>query len=189
MRASVSIPPTASCLDCTFRIYRKQRTTFTDLIEWDALTVPGGELLGGAASWPDDQELVAGEPGSGKSTFMAASIAATPSTTNVRITQKYRELFTDQHTGGDWMAGPAGKTLRDLTVAQLNFAPRPGGDRQRRLGAEAYELIRAANSGCGFITTVHSLSADRGDEHLGGRGADRARRRTRRPSCAARSPA
>lgn len=38
VRASVSIPPTASCLDCTFRIYRQQRTTFADLVEWGALT-------------------------------------------------------------------------------------------------------------------------------------------------------
>ena len=44
MRASVSIPPTASCLDCSFRIYRKQRTTFADLVEWDALTGPAANF-------------------------------------------------------------------------------------------------------------------------------------------------
>ena len=49
-------------------------------------------------------------------------------------------------------------TLRDLSVAQLNFNPHLAVSSET-LGAEAYELIRAANSGCGFITTVHSLSA------------------------------
>ena len=106
VRASVSIPPTASCLDCSFRIYRKQRTTFPDLIEWDALTSPAANFSV-ACRWATTRTVVSGEPGSGKSTYTSASIAATPSTTNVRITQKYRELFTDQHTGGDWMAGPA----------------------------------------------------------------------------------
>ena len=64
-----------------------------------------------------------------------------------------------------WMAGPAGKTMRDLTAAAAQLQPAPGGASRKRLGAEAFELIRAANSGCGFITTVHSLSAHRGDEH------------------------
>ena len=40
VRASVSIPPTAEVLDCNFRIYRKQRTTFEDLVEWGSLTPP-----------------------------------------------------------------------------------------------------------------------------------------------------
>lgn len=40
----------------------------------------------------------------------------------------------------------------------LNFAPDLAVIAET-LGAEAKELIRAANSGCGFLTTVHSLSA------------------------------
>ena len=94
----------------------------------------------------------------GKSTFIAASLAATPPTTNVRIIQKYRELSTVQHLGGNWMAGVAGKDVRDLTQSQLNFNPGLVVVAEA-LGAEAFELIRAANSGCGFITSVHSLSA------------------------------
>jgi Flp pilus assembly CpaF family ATPase len=157
VRASVSIPPTATTLDCAFRIYRKQRTTFSDLLEWNALTRPAANLSI-ALRLARTRTLVCGEPSSGKSTYTAASIAATPATTNVRIVQKYRELSTDQHPGGDWLAGPGGTTLRDLTAALLNFAP----DLvvlTECLGAEANELIRAANSGCGFITTLHSLSA------------------------------
>lgn len=157
VRASVSIPPTASQLDCSFRIYRKQRVTFADLVEWDALTLPAANFSV-ALRLATTRTVISGEPGSGKSTYTAASIAATPPTTNVRIVQKYRELFTDQHTGGDWTAGPAGKTMRELAAAQLNFNPHLAVAAET-LGAEAFELIRAANSGCGFITTVHSLSA------------------------------
>ena len=157
VRASVSIPPTASRLDCTFRIYRKQRTTFADLIEWNALPSPAANLLAGTCL-AKTRTVVAGEPGSGKSTQVAAMLAATPATTNVRIIQKYRELYTDQHTGGDWLAGPAGKDMRELCSAQLNFNPHLVVVSEC-LGAEAWELIRAANSGCGFLTTVHSLSA------------------------------
>jgi Flp pilus assembly CpaF family ATPase len=102
--------------------------------------------------------VFSGEPGSGKTTLVAASLAATPATTNVRIVQKYRELSTDQHPGGSWLAGPAGKTMRDLTQLALNFAPHLVVSAET-IGAESFELIRAANSGCGFITTVHSLSA------------------------------
>ena len=67
--------------------------------------------------------MFSGEPGSGKSTLLSASIAATPATTNVRINQAYRELSTAQHPGGDWTAGPAGKSLGDLAALMLNFAP------------------------------------------------------------------
>jgi Flp pilus assembly CpaF family ATPase len=157
VRASVSIPPTAACLDCAFRIYRKQRTTFADLVEWGSLTVPAASFSI-ALRLATSRTLVSGEPGSGKTTYTSASLAATPATTNVRIVQKYRELFTEQHTGGDWTAGPAGKDMRALTAAQLNFNPHLAVVAEC-LGAEAFELIRAANSGCGFITTVHSLSA------------------------------
>ena len=38
VRASVSIPPTAEQLDCTFRIYRQARTSFDDLVEWNSLS-------------------------------------------------------------------------------------------------------------------------------------------------------
>lgn len=157
VRASVSIPPTSSCLDCTFRIYRQQRTTLTDLVEWGSLTWQSANLLAGA-QYTRARAVISGEPGSGKSTLTAACVAATPTTTNVRVAQNYREMVSDQHPGGDWIAGPAGKSLGDLAAAMLNFAPDlvviP-----EVLGAEAKELIRAANSGCGFLTTVHSLSA------------------------------
>ena len=157
VRASVSIPPTAEVLDCTFRIYRKQRTTFEDLVEWDSLT-PAAANVCKAFAMGKTRMVAAGEPGSGKSTYMAAHIAATPSTTNVRISQKYRELTTDQHLGGNWLAGPANKSMRDLTQAQLNFAPGLVVVAEC-LGPEAFDLIRAANSGCAFITSVHSFSA------------------------------
>jgi pilus assembly protein CpaF len=157
VRASVSIPPTAERLDCAFRIYRKQRTTFDDLMEWGSLTPPAANVCKGFARGKV-RALIAGEPGSGKSTFMSGWIAATPETTNVRISQKYRELTTDQHLGGNWLAGPANKSLRDLTQAQLNFGPGLV-VMTEVLGGEAFDLIRASNSGCAFITSVHSFSA------------------------------
>lgn len=164
VRASVSIPPTASCLDCTFRIYRKQRTTLADLVEWGSMSPAAANVLA-AMSLAKVRRLISGEPGSGKSTVTAALVAAVPASTNVRINQKYRELTSDQHLGGDWLAGPANLTLRDLAQAQLNFAPGMVVSAET-LGPEAYDLIRAANSGCAFISTVHSLSATEALETL-----------------------
>ena len=101
--------------------------------------------------------------------------------------QKYRELSTSQHTGGNWTAGVAGKDVRELTQLQLNFNPGLVVVAEA-LGAEAFELIRAANSGCGFMTTVHSLSATEAMNTLPSpRWA--ALRTSRRPSCAVCSPA
>ena len=71
VRGSVSIPPTASCLDCTFRIYRKQRTTLADLVEWGSMKSAAANALA-ATSLGKVRRLISGEPGSGKSTVTAA---------------------------------------------------------------------------------------------------------------------
>ena len=129
--AGVGVDPAdrVEVLDCTFRIYRKQRTTFADLVEWDSLTAGGGERVQGVRHrarrgwWSPASRAPAS-----RRTWLP-TIAATPPTTNVRISQKYRELTTDQHLGGDWLAGPANKTLRDLTAGPVELRAGPGGGR------------------------------------------------------------
>ena len=121
---------------------------------------PGGQLLGRVAAGDVTSGGLPANRVRASRRCTAASIAATPATTNVRIVQKYRELSTDQHTGGDgWRDRPA-RRCATCPRRMLNFAPHLAVCNET-LGAEAFELIRAANSGCGFITTVHSLSPRR----------------------------
>ena len=66
VRASVSIPPTAEVLDCTFRIYRKQRTLRGPRrVE---LAHPAAANVCKAFATGKTRMVAAGEPGSGKST-------------------------------------------------------------------------------------------------------------------------
>ena len=158
VRASVSIPPTASRLDCTFRIYRKQRTTLPRSHRVGCVDQPGGELLGGVPLGDDADGRVRGA-GLGQVDVHVG--------VDSRRHRRRRTCGSSRSTGScsptstpagiGWRDRPA-MTLRDLSVAQLNFNPHLAVSSET-LGAEAFELIRAANSGCGFITTVHSLVA------------------------------
>jgi pilus assembly protein CpaF len=164
VRASVSIPPVSDCLDGTFRIYRPHRTDLADLVELDSLHRPAASFLAAFQLAPTGV-LVTGGPGSGKSTIASALLRATPATTITRIVQEVRELDAPHLPGGRWSPEAGGHTIRSLVRRSLQFAPQllVVGE---TLGEEAFELLKAANSGCGFLTTLHANTAQLGMQSL-----------------------
>ncbi len=164
VRASVSIPPVADCLDGTFRIYRPHRTDLVDLIELGSLTPAAANVLAAFQRAPTGV-LVTGGPGSGKSTIAGAMLRVTPATTIARIVQEVRELDAPHLPGGRWSPEAGGHTIRSLVRRSLQFAPQllVVGE---TLGEEAFELLKAGNAGCGFLTTLHANSAQLGMQSL-----------------------
>ena len=164
VRASVSIPPVADCLDGTFRIYRAHRTDLVDLVELGSLNPAAANVLAAFQRAPTGV-LVTGGPGSGKSTIAAALLRVTPATTIARIVQEVRELDAPHLPGGRWSPEAGGHTIRSLVRRSLQFAPQllVVGE---TLGEEAFELLKAGNAGCGFLTTLHANSAQLGMQSL-----------------------
>ena len=164
VRLSVSIPPVADCLDGTMRIYRPHRTDLVDLVELDSLNRPAAHLLAAMQLAPSGV-LVTGGPGAGKSTILSALLRATPATTITRIVQEVRELDAPHLPGGRWSPEAGGHSIRSLVRRSLQFAPQllVVGE---TLGEEAFELLKAGNAGCGFLTTLHANSAQLGMQSL-----------------------
>jgi pilus assembly protein CpaF len=164
VRASVSIPPVADCLDGTFRIYRPHRTDLLDLVELASLTRPAANFIAAFQLAPTGV-LITGGPGSGKSTQASALLRSTPATTITRIVQEIRELDAPHLPGGRWSPEAGGHTIRSLVRRSLQFAPQllVVGE---TLGEEAFELLKAGNAGCGFLTTLHANSAQLGMQSL-----------------------
>ena len=164
VRASVSIPPVSDCLDGTFRIYRPHRTDLADLVELGSLTPQAANFVAAFQRAPAGV-LVTGGPGSGKSTIASALLRFTPATTITRIVQEIRELDAPHLPGGRWSPEAGGHTIRSLVRRSLQFAPQllVVGE---TLGEEAFELLKAGNAGCGFLTTLHANSAQLGMQSL-----------------------
>ena len=164
VRASVSIPPVADCLDGTFRIYRPHRTDLIDLVELGSLSPQAANVLAAFQRAPTGV-LVTGGPGSGKSTIAGALLRVTPATTITRVVQEIRELDAPHLPGGRWSPEAGGHTIRSLVRRSLQFAPQllVVGE---TLGEEAFELLKAGNAGCGFLTTLHANSAQLGMQSL-----------------------
>jgi pilus assembly protein CpaF len=164
VRASVSIPPVSDCLDGTFRIYRPHRTDLTDLVELGSMSPQAANFVAAFQRAPTGV-LVTGGPGSGKSTIASALLRVTPATTITRIVQEIRELDAPHLPGGRWSPEAGGHTIRSLVRRSLQFAPQllVVGE---TLGEEAFELLKAGNAGCGFLTTLHANSAQLGMQSL-----------------------
>jgi pilus assembly protein CpaF len=163
VRLGVVIPPVADCLDATLRKYIQRRETLADLVALDTLTRPAAELLD-AAMKAKTGILASGQPGSGKTTLLNALLRATPANHRVLCCEDVRELSAPIRHGNYYLtraAGPDGQgevSLRDLVRMVLGMRP----DRivvGEVRGAEAYELTRAANAGCGLLCSLHANSA------------------------------
>ncbi len=107
---------------------------------------------------------VSGEPGAGKTTMASALIAAGPAHHCVRSCEEVREISVPVTHGGYYEVRPPSLdgtgeiSLRDLVKFVLAMRP----DRivvGEVRGAEAFELTRAINAGCGFLCTVHANRA------------------------------
>src|SRR5205085_12417033 len=109
--------------------------------------------------------LVSGPPGSGKTTLVNALLRAVPASHRVLGAEETRELSAPLLHGCYYQTRPAGPdtgegevTLRDLVRLALGMRPDLLVVGEVR-GAEAYELTRAANAGCGVVCTIHANSA------------------------------
>ncbi len=162
-RLTAAIEPVADHLSATVRRYTVRDVTLDALVARDALTTQAADFLW-ATMQLRSRIAVSGEPGAGKTTLAAALLSAVPTSHCVRSCEEIRELAVPVLHGGYYEVRPAGLdgtgeiSLRDLVKFMLAMRP----DRivvGEVRGAEAFELTRAINAGCGFLCTLHANSA------------------------------
>jgi pilus assembly protein CpaF len=162
-RLTAAIPPVADHLSATLRRYTVRNASLADLVERDALT-PAASTFLSAAMQVRSRLVVSGEPGAGKTTLLAALLAAAPAAHCVRCCEEIREIAAPIVHGAFYEVRPPGLdgsgeiSLRDLVKFVLAMRPDVIVVGEVR-GAEAFELTRAVNAGCGFLCTVHANSA------------------------------
>src|SRR5690606_282360 len=162
-RLTAAIPPIADGLSATLRRHTLRRDTLGSLLERGSLTPAAAGFLW-AAMQTTSSVLVSGPPGSGKTALLSALLAAIPSNHCVRCCEEIRELNVPLTHGSFYEARPAGLdgtaeiSLRDLVKFVLAMRPDHIVVGEVR-GAEAFELTRAVNAGCGFACTIHADSA------------------------------
>lgn len=162
VRLGVVIPPIADMLSVTIRKYTMRNETLSLLVSRDSMDLRVAELLW-AAVRAGLGILVCGRPGAGKTTLLNALLRAVPPTMVVRCVEEIRELSAPVMAGSYYQTRPAGAdgdvsaevTLRDLVKICLGMRPDLLVVGEVR-GAEAFELVRAGNAGCGVIATVHA---------------------------------
>ncbi|MCP5031192.1 MAG: CpaF family protein [Actinomycetia bacterium] len=162
VRLGVVIPPIADELSVTIRKYTMRNETLSLLVGRDSMDQRLAEIL-----WASVRAglgiLVCGRPGAGKTTLLNALLRAIPPTMVVRCVEEIRELSAPVMAGSYYQTRPAGAdgdvsaevSLRDLVRICLGMRPDLLVVGEVR-GAEAFELVRAGNAGCGVIATVHS---------------------------------
>jgi pilus assembly protein CpaF len=162
-RLTAAIPPVADRLSATVRRYTVRDVTLPALVALDALSEQAAAFLW-AMMQLRSRIAVSGEPGAGKTTLGAALLSAVPASHCVRSCEEIRELAVPLVHGAYYEVRPPGLdgtgeiSLRDLVKFVLAMRP----DRivvGEVRGAEAFELTRAVNAGCGFLCTVHANSA------------------------------
>jgi pilus assembly protein CpaF len=162
-RLTAAIPPVADCLSATVRRYTVRDVTLQDLADRDAMSPAAASFLRALVQLRS-RIVISGEPGAGKTTLAAAVLSATPVSHCVRCCEEVRELAVPLTHGAYYEVRPPGLdgtgeiSLRDLVKFILAMRP----DRivvGEVRGAEAFELTRAINAGCGFMCTVHANSA------------------------------
>jgi pilus assembly protein CpaF len=162
-RLTAAIPPVGDRLSATLRRYVVRDVRLSDLVTRDALTEDAAAFLD-ALMRVRSRVTVSGEPGAGKTTLAGALLAAVPAGHCIRACEEIRELAVPLAHGSYYEVRPPGLdgtgeiSLRDLVKFVLAMRP----DRivvGEVRGAEAFELSRAVNAGCGFLCTVHANSA------------------------------
>ncbi len=162
-RLTAIIPPVGDRLSATIRRYALRRQSLDSLVRLGSLSEPAARFLSLAMA-AGSSVIVSGPPGAGKTSFLSALIDSVPADRCVRACEEVRELHVPLIHGSYYEARPpaldgSGEiTLRDLVKVTLAMRPDLIVVGEVR-GAEAFELTRAANAGCGMAATVHANSA------------------------------
>ena len=162
-RLTAVIPPIADQLSVTLRRYALRRENLESLVELGSMTPAAAGFLA-AAMQTECGVLVSGPPGAGKTSLLSALLDSCPPTRCIRCCEEVRELHIPLVHGSFYEARPPGLdgkgeiSLRVLVKTVLAMRPDLIVVGEVR-GAEAFELTRAANAGCGFACTVHANSA------------------------------
>lgn len=162
-RLTAVMPPISDRLSVTVRRYALRRETLASLVELGSITLTAAGFLW-AITQSNASVVVSGPPGAGKTSMLAALISSIPPGDCLRACEEVRELHVPVVHGSYYEARPPSLdgsgaiALRDLVKIVLAMRP----DRivvGEVRGAEAFELTRAVNAGCGFSCTVHANSA------------------------------
>lgn len=162
-RLTAVIPPVSDRLSATIRRYALRRQTLESLVGLGSLSPTAAGFLE-AAMAASASVIVSGPPGAGKTSFLSALIASTPADRCIRCCEEVRELYVPLVHGSYYEARPPSLdgtgeiSLRDLVKAILAMRPDLIVVGEVR-GAEAFELTRAVNAGCGMTATIHANSA------------------------------
>lgn len=162
-RLTAVIPPVGDYLSATIRRYALRRQTLESLVALGSMTKPAADFLA-TAMRASASVLVSGPPGSGKTSFLSALMAATPVDHCIRACEEVRELHVPLVHGSYYEARPPALdgtgeiSLRDLVKVTLAMRPDLIVVGEVR-GSEAFELTRAVNAGCGLACTIHANSA------------------------------
>lgn len=163
-RLTACIPPVADVLSATIRKHTMRRETLASLVERGTLSAAAASFIR-ASMHAETSMMIAGSPGTGKTTLTSACIASVPSHHCIRVCEEIRELNVPILHGQYYEARPPSLdgngeiTLRHLVKFILGMRPDLIVVGEVR-GAEAFELTRAVNAGTGFLCTVHANSAN-----------------------------
>jgi pilus assembly protein CpaF len=162
-RLTAIIPPVSDHVSATIRRYALRRESLESLVELGSLTLAASNFLT-LAMRASASTIVSGPPGAGKTSFLSALMAAVPADHCIRSGEEVRELHVPILHGAYYEARPpsldgSGEiSLRDLVKMILAMRPDLIVVGEVR-GAEAFELTRAVNAGCGMAATIHANSA------------------------------
>lgn len=162
-RLTACIPPVADVLSATIRKHSMRKESLQAMVERNTLTVAAASFLR-AAMQTKTSTMLAGSPGTGKTTMTSALISSVPSHHCIRVCEEIRELNVPILHGQYYEARPpaldGGGEISLRHLVKFILAMRPDlivvGEVR---GSEAFELTRAVNAGTGFLCTVHANSA------------------------------
>ncbi len=161
-RLGVIIPPISDRLSATLRKYTLRNETLDTLVERGSLTRSAAMLLRAMVQIRAGV-LVSGPMGAGKTSMLNALVRAMPPAHRVLGCEVTRELSAPLFHGdyyktrqvGVGSKGEAEISLRELVHQCLGMRADVLVVGEVR-GAEAYELTRAGNAGCGLLCTIHA---------------------------------
>ena len=162
-RLTACIPPVADVLSATIRKHSMRRESLASLVDRDTMSAAAASFIK-AAMQANTSTMIAGSPGTGKTTLTSACIGSIPSHYCIRVCEEIRELNVPVLHGQYYEARPASLdgggeiNLRHLLKFILGMRPDMIVVGEVR-GAEAFELTRAVNAGTAFLCTVHANSA------------------------------